>query len=98
MDKGLINQREQLRKAVPLRLDGGSDHLRRRLRQWQQVRSWARLIREVQKLWHVDERELRRLGALELSQLLQEVPPTYRARVNRWLDKYDVVIRLREKN
>ncbi len=69
------------------------DPLRRRLRHWQQVRTWARLIREAESLWHVDVRELRRLGALELSQLLQEVPPCQRSRVNRWLDGYAVVTR-----
>ena len=71
--------------------------LRKRLRQWQQVRTWARLIREAESLWHVDVRELRRLGALELSQLLQEVPPSLRQRVNRWLDKYSVATRFQSR-
>ena len=39
-------------------------------------------------------RDLRRLGALELSQLLEEVPPTLRPRVNRWLRCYRVTTRL----
>ena len=69
------------------------DPLRSRLRQWQQVRTWARLIREAEALWHVDVRELRRLGALELSQLLEEVPPGQRGRVNRWLHRYSVATR-----
>ena len=64
--------------------------LRCRLRQWQQVRTWARLIREAEALWHVDVRALRRMGAQELSQLIEEVPPTHRQRVNRWLDCYAV--------
>ena len=68
--------------------------LRARLRQWQQVRTWARLIREAEALWHVDVRALRRMGALELSQLLEEVPPTHRHRVNRWLVSYAVATRL----
>ena len=68
--------------------------LRARLRQWQQVRTWARLIREAEALWHVDVRALRRMGALELSQLLEEVPPTHRHRVNRWLVSYSVATRL----
>ena len=38
------------------------DQLQSRLRQWQQVRSWARLIREAENLWHVDVKELRRIG------------------------------------
>ena len=68
--------------------------LRCRLRQWQQVRTWARLIREAEALWHVDVRALRRMGAQELSQLIEEVPPTHRQRVNRWLDCYAVSTRL----
>ena len=59
--------------------------LRSRLLHWQQVRTWARLIREAEALWPVDVRALRRIGALELSQLLEEVPPVHRQRVNRWL-------------
>ena len=70
------------------------DPLRQRLRRWQEVRTWARLIREAESLWHVDVRELRRLGAIELSQLLDEVPPTERIRVNRWLIRYFVETRL----
>ena len=38
----------------------------RRLRHWQQARTWARLIREAEALWHVDVRALRRMGAEEL--------------------------------
>ena len=55
-----------------------------------QVRTWARLIREAEALWHVDVRALRRMGAVELSQLIEEVPPTHRQRVNRWLECYSV--------
>ena len=68
--------------------------IRSRLRQWQQVRTWARLIREAEALWHVDVRALRRMGAEELSQLLAEVPPAQRQRINRWLDGYRVATRL----
>ena len=68
--------------------------LKMRLRQWQQARSWARLIREAEKLWQVDAKELKRLGALELTQLLKEVPPSCRKRVNLWLIKYAVATRL----
>ena len=67
--------------------------LRKRLRKWQQVRTWARLIREAESLWRVDVRELRRIGAIELSQLLEEVPPAHRRRVNRWLIKYSASTR-----
>tara|TARA_B100001250_G_C19272291_1_gene559649 strand:- start:279 stop:512 length:234 start_codon:yes stop_codon:yes gene_type:complete len=66
------------------------ENLRSRLRHWQQARSWARLIKEAENLWQVDEKEIKRLGALELSQLLNEVPPSYRRRVNLWLVKYSV--------
>jgi hypothetical protein len=64
------------------------------LQRWQDTRTWARLIREAEALWHVDVRDLRRLGALELHQLLEEVPPTLRPRVNRWLRCYRVTTRL----
>ena len=68
--------------------------IRVRLRRWQQVRTWARLIREAEALWHVDVRALRRMGAVELTQLIAEVPPTHRQRVNRWLHCYSVATRL----
>ena len=42
----------------------------------------------------MDVRELRRLGAIELSQLVEEVPPIQRTRVNRWLNRYAVATRL----
>jgi len=71
--------------------------LRRRLQRWQQVRTWARLIREAESLWHLEVRELRRIGAIELTQLLQEVPPHLRERVNRWLGKFSVSTRLKRK-
>ena len=57
------------------------------------MRTWARLIREAEALWHVDVRALRRIGALELSQLLEEVPPVQRQRVNRWLHCYSTSTR-----
>ena len=60
------------------------------VQRWQDTRTWARLIREAEALWHVDVRDLRRLGALELSQLLEEVPPSLRPRVNRGLRGYRV--------
>ena len=68
--------------------------IRSRLRQWQQVRTWARLIREAEALWHVGVRALRRVGADELSQLIGEVPGPHRKRVNRWLRCYSVATRL----
>jgi len=71
-----------------------SPHLHQRVQRWQDTRTWARLIREAEALWHVDVRDLRRLGALELSQLLEGVPPPLRPRVNRWLACYRVHTRL----
>ena len=69
-------------------------HVHQLVQRWQDTRTWARLIREAEALWHVDVRGLRRLGALELSQLLEEVPPPLRPRVNRWLACYRVHTRL----
>ncbi len=71
--------------------------IQNRLRQWQLVRTWARLSREAEALWHVDVRALRRMGAEELSQLLEEVPPAHRRRINRWLDGYCVATRFRQE-
>ena len=65
-----------------------------KVQRWQRSRTWARLIREAEALWQVDVRELHRLAALELSQLLEEVPPGLRPRVNRWLQGYHVQTRL----
>ncbi len=70
------------------------ESLKRPVRRWQDSRTWARLIREAECLWHVEVRDLRRLGALELGQLLVEVPPRLRPRVNRWLIGYGVATRL----
>lgn len=66
-----------------------------RLHRWQTARSWALLIREAEALWRVDVRLLHRLAAQELLQLVQEVPPRLRRRVNRWLEYLHVVTRLR---
>lgn len=70
--------------------------MRERVRRWQSVRSWARLIREAEALWHVDARLLHRLAAEELVRLVQEVPPRLRRRVNRWLERFHVATRLHE--
>ena len=67
---------------------------RQRLRRWQAARTWARLIREAECLWHVDVRTLHRLAAEELGLLLHEVPEPLRPRVNRWLRCYRVTTRL----
>jgi len=68
--------------------------LRQRLLRWQVSRTWARLIREAEGLWHVDVREMHRLAAEELGSLLGEVPPGLRRRVNRWLRCFGVQTRL----
>jgi hypothetical protein len=64
------------------------------VRCWQDARTWARLIREAEALWHIDVRDLHRLAALELGQLIEEVPKRLRSRVNRWLACYRVATRL----
>ena len=66
-----------------------------RVRRWQSVRTWARLIQEAEALWHVDARVLHRLGAEELVRLVQEVPPRLRRRVNLWLERFHVATRLK---
>ena len=72
------------------------NHLKKRLRQWQHSRSWARLICEAEKMWTLDSRELKRLGALELIQLQNEMPFNVRRRVNFWLIRYSGATRLEE--
>ena len=64
------------------------------LQSWQAARTWARLIREAERLWHVDVRALHRLAAEELGQLQGEVPARLRPLVNRWLRRYGVATRL----
>jgi hypothetical protein len=43
----------------------------------------------------VDVRVLHRLAAMELGQLLEEVPPRMRRRVNQWLKRFRTATRLR---
>jgi len=71
---------------VKSKTDG--NQLKKRLRQWQHSRSWARLICEAEKMWSLESRELRRLGAMELIQLQNEMPFNVRRRVNFWLVRY----------
>jgi hypothetical protein len=72
----------------------GWDRVSRRLKHWQSARSWAWLIREAEALWSEDARFLQRLGAAELLQVVQEVPPRLRRRVNLWLKRFHVLTRL----
>tara|TARA_Y100001968_G_scaffold217254_1_gene199976 strand:- start:4178 stop:4462 length:285 start_codon:yes stop_codon:yes gene_type:complete len=69
-------------------------YLKKRLRQWQHSRSWARLICEAERMWSLESRELKRLGALELIQLQNEMPFSVRRRVNFWLVRYSGATRL----
>ena len=73
----------------------GTD-LKKRLRQWQHSRSWARLICEAEKMWSLESRELKRLGAMELIQLQNEMPFNVRRRVNVWLVRYSGATRLED--
>ena len=68
---------------VKSKTDGNA--LKKRLRQWQHSRSWARLICEAEKMWSLESKELKRLGAMELIQLQNEMPFNVRRRVNFWL-------------
>ena len=68
--------------------------LQQQLQRWQAARTWARLIREAEHLWHVDVRALHRLAAKELGQLQTEVPQHMRWRVNRWLRGLGAATRL----
>ena len=70
------------------------NELKKRLRQWQHSRSWARLICEAEKMWSLESRELKRLGAMELIQLQNEMPFNVRKRVNFWLVRYSGATRL----
>ena len=79
-------------------VEGKTDgnELKKRLRQWQHSRSWARLICEAEKMWTLESRELKRLGAMELIQLQNEMPFSVRRRVNYWLVKYSGATRLED--
>ena len=79
---------------VESKTDGNK--LKKRLRQWQHSRSWARLICEAEKMWTLESRELKRLGAMELIQLQNEMPFNVRRRVNFWLVKYSGATRLED--
>ena len=79
---------------VKSRTDG--NELKKRLRQWQHSRSWARLICEAEKMWSLESKELKRLGAMELIQLQNEMPFNVRRRVNFWLVRYSVATRFED--
>ena len=79
---------------VKSKTDG--NELKKRLRQWQHSRSWARLICEAERMWSLESRELKRLGAMELIQLQNEMPLCVRKRVNFWLVRYSGATRFEE--
>ena len=79
---------------VQSKTDGSE--LKKRLRQWQHSRSWARLICEAEKMWSLESRELKKLGAMELIQLQNEMPFNVRRRVNFWLVRYSGATRLED--
>ena len=79
-----------------LRSKTDGNYLKKRLRHWQHSRSWARLICEAEKMWSLESRELKRLGAMELIQLHNEMPYSVRRRVNFWLVRYSGATRLEE--
>ena len=45
-----------------VRSKGDGNNLKKRLRQWQHSRSWARLICEAERMWTLESKELKRLG------------------------------------
>ena len=79
-----------------IRSKANGNDLKKPLRQWQHSRSWARLICEAEKMWSLESKELKRLGALELIQLQNEMPFNVRRRVNYWLVKYSGATRLED--
>ena len=79
---------------VKSKTDG--NELKKRLRQWQHSRSRAPLICEAEKMWSLESRDLKRLGAMELIQLQNEMPFNVRRRVNFWLVRYSGATRLEE--
>tara|TARA_B100000965_G_scaffold248116_1_gene208421 strand:- start:119 stop:406 length:288 start_codon:yes stop_codon:yes gene_type:complete len=89
-NKNIVNQGPFVKRKT----DG--DELKKRLRQWQHSRSWARLICEAERMWSLESRELRRIGAMELIQLQNEMPFNVRRRVNFWLVKYCGATRLED--
>ncbi len=68
--------------------------LKKRLRHWQHSRSWARLICEAEKMWRLDSKELKRMGAIELTNLHNEMPYSVRKRVNNWIIRFSGATRL----
>ena len=66
---------------LPRNKSADCEQLRRRLRQWQQVRTWARLIREAESLWHVDVRDSNQVSGGVMA-------------AEQWLEGVDILINL----
>ena len=77
---------------VKSKADG--NELKKRLRKWQHSRSWDRLICEAERMWSLESRDLKRLGAIESIQLQNKMPFNVRRRSNYWLVKYSGATRL----
>ncbi len=90
----ILTKKNIVIKCPPCKSKTNGSELKKRLRQWQYSRSWARLICEVEKMWSLESRELKRLGAIELIQLQNEMPFSVRRRVNVWLVRYSGATRL----
>ena len=88
--KNIVRQHSLVKSEI----DG--NELKKRLRQWQHSRSWARLICEAERMWSLESRELKRLGAIELIQLQNEMPFNVRRRVNVWLVRYSGATRFED--
>ena len=84
-------------QSSPFKSKTDGNELKKRLRQWQHSRSWARLICEAEKMWSLESKELKRLGAMELIQLQNEMPFNVRRRVNFWLVRYSGATRLEDE-
>ena len=91
-----ITKKNIVGEAFLVKSKADGNELKKRLRQWQHSRSWARLICEAEKMWSLESRDLKRLGAMELIQLQNEMPFNVRRRVNYWLVKYSGATRLED--
>ena len=89
-----LAKKNKVSRCSPFKSKSDGGELKKRLRQWQHSRSWARLICEAEKMWSLDSKELKKLGAIELIQLQNEMPFNVRRRVNFWLVRYSGATRL----
>jgi len=92
----ILTKKNIVFQCPPFKSKKDGNELKKRLRQWQHSRSWARLICEAERMWSLESRELKRLGAMELIQLQNEMPFNVRRRVNVWLVRYSGATRLED--